>query len=81
MSTSEGLHGGKETAVPAVGDQLQHSLGQISRLLGRPKCFSGREEEGQVWSLKFGAISATLSDCVDERCTSTYYRDHVGSTI
>ena len=32
--------------MPAVGgDQQQHSMAQISRLLGRPKCFSGREDE------------------------------------
>ena len=49
MSTfDEGSQGGDETAVPAAGgDQQQHSTGQISRLLGRPKCFSGREDE---WS-------------------------------
>ena len=64
MSTfGEGSQGGEETAVPAVGgDQQQHSMGQISRLLGRPKCFSGREDEWHDWSLKFGAIAATLSD-------------------
>ena len=32
------------------------------RELGRPKCFSGREDEWHGWSLKFGAIAATLSD-------------------
>ena len=37
-------------------------MGQISRLLGRPKCFSGREGEWHDWSLKFGAMAATLSD-------------------
>ena len=64
MSTfGEGSHGGEETAVPAVGgDQQQHAMGQISRLLGRPKCFSGREDEWHDRSLKFGAIAATLSD-------------------
>ena len=64
MSTfGEGSHVGEETAVPAVGgDQQQHSMGQISRLLGRPKCFSGREDEWHDWSLKFGAKAATLSD-------------------
>ena len=64
MSTfGEGSQGGEETAVPAAGgDQQQHSMGQISRLLGRPKCFSGREDEWHDWSLKFGAIAATLSD-------------------
>ena len=64
MSTfGEGSHVGEETAVPAVGgDQQQHLMGQISRLLGRPKCFSGREDEWHTWSLKFGAIAATLSD-------------------
>ena len=56
MSTlGEGSHGGEETAVPVVGgDQQQHPMGQISRMLGRPKCFSGREDEwhdlkSQVW--------------------------------
>ena len=49
--------------MPAVGgDQQQHSMCQSSRLLGRPKCFSGREDEWHDWSLKFGAIAATLSD-------------------
>ena len=37
-------------------------MGQILRLLGRPKCFSRREDEWHDWSLKFGAIAATLSD-------------------
>ena len=66
MSTSgEGSLGGEETAATAVGgDQQQHSMGQLSRLLGRPKCFSGREDEWHDWSLKFGAIAATLSDHV-----------------
>ena len=55
MSTfGDGSQGGEEAAVPAAGgDQQQHSVGQISRLLGRPKCFSRREdewhEESQVW--------------------------------
>ena len=31
-------------------------------LLGRPKCFSGREDEWHDWSPKLGAIAATLSD-------------------
>ena len=49
--------------MPAVGgDQQQHSVGQLSRLLGRPKCFSGREDEWYDWSLKFGAVAAKLSD-------------------
>ena len=58
MSTFvEGSQGGEDTAVPAVGgDQLQLSMGQISRLLGRLKCFSGRDDEWHDWSLKFGAI-------------------------
>ena len=48
--------------MPAVGgDQQQHSMGQTSRL-GRPKCFSGREDGWHDWSLKFGAMAATLSD-------------------
>ena len=59
----ERSHGGEETAVPAIGnDQQQHSISQISRLLGRPKCFSRREDEWHDWSLKVGAIAATLSD-------------------
>ena len=58
-----GSQGGEETAATAAGgDQQQHSMGQLSRLLGRPKCFSGREDERHDWSLKFGAIAATLSD-------------------
>ena len=53
----------QETAVPAVGgDQQQHSMGQILRLLGRQKCFLGREDELHDWSLKFGATAPTLSD-------------------
>ena len=56
----EGSQGGEETAVPAIGGgQQQHSMGQISRLLGR---FSRREDEWHDWSLKFGATAATLSD-------------------
>ena len=35
---------------------------RFSRLLGRPKCFSRLEDEWHDWSLKFGAIAATLSD-------------------
>ena len=64
MSTfGEGTQGGEETAATAAGgDQQQHLMGQISRLLGRPKCFSGREEEWHDSSLKFGATTATLSD-------------------
>ena len=64
MSTfGEGSQGGEETAVPAAGgDQQQHSMGQISRFLGRLKCFSGREDEWHDWSLKFGATTATLFD-------------------
>ena len=64
MSTfGEGSQGGDETAVLAAGsDQQQHSMGQISRLLGRPKCFSGREDEWHDWSLKLGATTAKLSD-------------------
>ena len=50
MSTfGEGSLGGEETAVPAVGgDQQQHSMGQISRLLGRPKCFSDVKMKGMI---------------------------------
>ena len=83
----EGSHGGEETAVPAIGNdqqqQQQHSMGQISRLLGRPKCFSRREDEWHDWSLKVGAIAATLSDHAIVRMnggTSTRYGDHGGST-
>ena len=61
MSTlGQGSKGGEETAVG--GGQQQHSMGQISRLLGRPKCFSRREDEWHDWSLKFGTKAATLSD-------------------
>ena len=64
MSTfGEGSQSSEETAVPAAGgDQQQHSMGQISRLLERPKRFPGLEDEWHDWSLKFGAIAATLSD-------------------
>ena len=37
-------------------------MGQISRLLGRPKCLSRREDEWHDWSPKFCATAATLSD-------------------
>ena len=85
MSTfGEVSHGGEETAVPAVGGhQQQHSKGQISRLLGRAKCFSGREDEWHDWSLKFGAIAATLSDHASVWMNGALkhnYGDHVGST-
>ena len=62
MSTfGEGSQGGEDTVTPAaVGDQQHHSMGQISRLLGRPNSISGREWHD--WSLKFGATTATLSD-------------------
>ena len=65
MSTfREGSQSGEETAVPAVGGggQQQHAMGRISRLLGRPKCFSGREDGWHDWSLKFGAIAVTPPD-------------------
>ena len=59
----KGSQGGEETPATAVGgDQQQRSMGRFSRLLGRPKCFSGREDEWHDWSLKFGAMVATLSD-------------------
>ena len=59
--TNVDLLRGEETAVSAVGgEQQQHSMDQISRLLGRPKCSSGREDDWHDW--KFGAIAATLSD-------------------
>ena len=63
IDTNVDLLRGEETAVsPVGGDQQQDSMGQISRLLGRPKCFSGHEDDWHDWSLKFGAIAATLSD-------------------
>ena len=45
VDLGEGSKGGEETAVPVVGGEQQHSMGQLSRSLGRPKCFSGREDE------------------------------------
>ena len=64
MSTFGGVSQGSEetAALAAGGDHQQHSMGQISGLLGRPKCFSGREDEWPGWSLQFGATTATLSD-------------------
>ena len=64
MSTfGEGSHVGEETAVPVIcRDQQQLSIGQVLRLLGRPKYFSGCEDEWHDWNLKFGATAATLSD-------------------
>ena len=44
------------------GDQHQYAMSQLSRLLGRPRCFSGREDEWHEWTLKFGATAATLSN-------------------
>ena len=44
------------------GDHQQNSMGQLARLLGRPRNFPGREDEWHDWSLKFGATAATLSD-------------------
>ena len=60
----DGSHGDEQMAVPAIGNdqQQQHSMGQISRLFGRPKCSSRRESEWHDWSLKVGATAATLSD-------------------
>ena len=53
----EGSQGGEETAVPAVGGVSSNTqMGQISRLLGRPKCCSRREDEWHDWSLKFDAL-------------------------
>ena len=48
-----------------------NSMGQISRLLGRPKCFSGRGDEWHDWSLKFGvwmngALQHTLEITLDQ---------------
>ena len=45
---------GEETT---SGEHPQNSMGQLSRLLGRPKSFSGREDEWHDWSLKFGATA------------------------
>ena len=54
-----GMQVGEETT---SGDHPQNSMGQLARLLGRPKSFSGREAEWHDWSLKFGATAATLSE-------------------
>ena len=61
MSTFEeaGVQSGEESI---GGDQSQNSMGHLARLLGRPKSFSGREDEWHDWSLKFGATAATLSE-------------------
>ena len=61
MSTFEetGVQSGEESV---GGDQSQNSMGHLARLLGRPKSFSGREDEWHDWSLKFGATAATLSE-------------------
>ena len=73
MSTfGEGSQGGEETAATAVGgEQQQHSMGQLSRLLGRPKCFSGREDEWHDWSLHAsvwmsGALQHTTEITLDQ---------------
>ena len=61
MSTfGEGSQGGEETAAPAAGGDQQQQMDSF--LLGRPKCYSGREDEWHDRSLKFGATTATLSD-------------------
>ena len=49
----------KAAAESTGGDHPQNSMGQLARLLGRKKCFSGRENEWHDWSLKFGATAAT----------------------
>ena len=54
-----GMQVGEETT---SGDHSQNSMGHLARLLGRPKSFSGREDEWHDWSLKFGATAATLSE-------------------
>ena len=54
-----GSQGGEETA---GGEHQRRTMGQLSGLLGRPKCFSGREDEWHDWSLKLVATPATLSD-------------------
>ena len=54
-----GVQSGEESI---GGDQSQNSMGHLARLLGRPKSFSGREDEWHDWSLKFGATAATLSE-------------------
>ena len=54
-----GMQVGEETT---SGDHPQNSVGQLARLLGRPKSFSRREDEWHDWSLKFGATAATLSE-------------------
>ena len=60
VTFGEGSQVGEETA--AGGDQQQNSMGQISRLLGRSKYFSRREDEWHDWRLMFGATAATLPD-------------------
>ena len=50
------------STVGETGSQGGEETDQLSTLLGRPKCFSGREGEWQDWSHKFGATAATLSD-------------------
>ena len=73
MSTfGEGSHVGGETG----GDQQQHAMGQISRLL---------EDRGASQDVKMNGMIGVSSlvrsrKCADERCTSTYYGDHVGPT-
>ena len=61
MSTFEeaGVQSGAESI---GGDHPQNSMGQLARLLGRPKSFAGREDEWHDWSLKFGATATTLSE-------------------
>ena len=44
------------------GDHQQNSMGQLAKLLGSPKSFSGREDEWHDWSLKFGATAATPTE-------------------
>ena len=60
MSTfGEASQVGGLAALAAGGDQHQRSMSQFSSLLGKPKCFSGREDKWHDWS---GATAATLSD-------------------
>ena len=82
MSTFEeaGVRSGEESI---GGDHPQNSMGQLARLLGRPKSFAGREDEWHDWSLKFGATAATLSEYANTWMSDAKkkeYGNHSGST-
>ena len=44
------------------GGHQQNSMGQLARMLGRSKSFSGREDEWHDWSLKFAATAAKVTE-------------------